>query len=72
MKLLRETVPPDKTNEMEKIRKEIGRIEQEISARIKPKAGTVPTNINKTLKVGTVPPNYEIVKSTRRERKLFV
>ena len=33
-------------------------------------AGTVPSNISKTLKVRTVPPNYKLVRSTRKEKSV--
>ena len=71
MGLLSRTVPPDRNSEIEEIRKEIRKIKQEISDKGNPEAGTVPPTINKTLQVGTVPPSYEVVKSTRK-RKLVL
>ena len=53
-------------------RKEIRKIEQEISDKVNPEAGTVPPTINKTLQVGTVPPRYEVVKSTRKRKLVRV
>ena len=68
MRLLSETALPDRSIELEKIKMEIRKIELEISDRVNLDASTVPPAINITLQVGTVPPKYEVVKSTRKRR----
>ena len=56
--------PPDRGGEIETIRQEIKRIEEQIE-RNKPK---VPM-ITKTLQAGTVPPDFEVKKTTRKDKQ---
>ena len=54
------TAPPDRGSDLGKIKREICRIEKEISYRYKREVETVPPTINKALKAGTVPPKMDI------------
>ena len=67
-RLLCEAVPPNRTKELENIRNDIKRIEMEISTQSRPKVGPVPLADIQVLTVGTVPPNCDIRKCTRRKK----
>ena len=65
------TVPPDRTEELEEIGKEIRRIELELKLenlnKSETKLESIP-HLVETLEVSTVPPNIGLIRSSRRNR----
>ena len=60
--------PPNINIELETLRKEILRLQNEIRRFSQP--GPVPPNIHKTVLVGTVPPNNELKISSRKKKPI--